>query len=102
MPRRYRVHSLDLYDTFVWDTQAIIEAQHDVRWSLLAAGLRMSNGSEVPLEELPRTREALYSEWNSDGRPVEVIPVDTQVDRIRQVLGAQYAGPFEEVVQRYA
>lgn len=99
---RYRVLSLDLHDTVVWDTQAVVEAQDQVRWSLLAQGLRMSNGSQVPSEELRRAREALYSELKSEGRPVESVPVATQVDRIRQLLGAQYAGPVEQVVQSFA
>lgn len=99
---RYRVLSLDLHDTVVWDTQAIVEAQYEVRWSLLARGLRMSNGSRVPSEELRRAREALYSEWKREARPVESIPAASQVDQIRQRLGAQYTGPVEQVVQRYA
>ncbi|HKN07080.1 MAG TPA: HAD-IA family hydrolase [Thermoplasmata archaeon] len=102
MPARYRVLSLDLHDTVVWDTQAIVEAQYEVRWSLLAQGLQMANGSQVPSEELRRAREVLYSELKSEGRPVESVPVATQVDRMRQFLGAQYAGPVEQVVQRYA
>jgi len=102
MPARYRVLSLDLHDTVVWDTRAIVDAQYDVRWSLLAQGFRMSNGSQVPSEELRRAREALYSELKSEGRRVESIPVATQVDQIRQLLGAQYAGPVEQVVQLYA
>ena len=57
---RYRVLSLDLHDTVVWDTLAIVEARSKVRLNLLAEGLRMSNGSQVPLEELRRAREALY------------------------------------------
>lgn len=102
MPARFRVLSLDLHDTVVWDTRVIVEAQYEVRWNLLAQGLRMSNGSQVPSEELRRAREVLYSELKSEGRPVESVPVATQVDQIRQLLGAQYAGPVEQVVQRYA
>jgi FMN hydrolase / 5-amino-6-(5-phospho-D-ribitylamino)uracil phosphatase len=102
MPVRYRVLSLDLHDTVVWDTPAIVEAQYEVRWSLLAQGLRMSNGGQVPLEELRRAREALSSKWNGEGRPVESVAVAAQVDQIRQLLGAQYASPVEQVVQRYA
>jgi FMN phosphatase YigB (HAD superfamily) len=98
----YRVLSLDLHDTVVWDTPAIVEAQYRVRWSLLAEGLRMSGGSRVPSEELRRARDILFSEWKRARRPVESIPVATQVDRIRQRLGAHYAGPVEQVVQRYA
>lgn len=98
----YRVLSLDLHDTVVWDTQAIVEAQYEVRWSLLAQGLRMTNGSRVQSEELRRAREARYSELKSESRPVESVPVAAQVDRIRQLLGAQYAGPVEQVVQSYA
>ncbi len=99
---RYRVLSLDLHDTVVWDTQAIVEAQYEVRWSLLARGLRMPHGGRVPAEELRSAREALYSEWEREARPVESIPVATQVDQIRQRLGAQYAGPVEQVVRDYA
>jgi len=98
----YRVLSLDLHDTVVWDTRAIVEAQYDVRWSLLGQGLLMSDGSPIPSEDLRRAREALLSEWKSEGRRAASVPVATQVDRIRQILGAQYAGPVEQVVQRYA
>ena len=101
-PARYRVLSLDLHDTVVWDTRAIVEAQYEVRWNLLAQGLRMPNGSQVPSEELRRVREVLSSKLKSEGRPVESVPVATQVDRIRQLLGAEYTGPVEQVVQRYA
>jgi HAD superfamily hydrolase (TIGR01509 family) len=102
MPEHYRVLSLDLHDTVVWDTQEIVEAQYEVRWSLLAQGLQMSRGSQVPPEQLRRAREALHSKWKSEGRPVESVPVATQVDQIRQLLGAQYASPVEQVVQRFA
>lgn len=71
---RYRVLSLDLHDTAVWDTQAIVEAQYEVRWSLLAQGLRTSNGSQVSSVELRRAREALHSEWRREARPVESNP----------------------------
>jgi FMN phosphatase YigB (HAD superfamily) len=102
MPAPYRVLSLDLHETVVWDTPAIVEAQYEVRWSLLADGLRQANGNPVPSEELRRARGILYSELKNEGRPVESVPVATQVDRIRQLVGAEYAGPVEQIVQRYA
>jgi FMN phosphatase YigB (HAD superfamily) len=102
MPARYRVLSLDLHDTVVWDTRAIVGAQYEVRWILLAQGLRMADGSPIPSEDLRRAREVLLSEWKSEGLRSASVSVATQVDRIRQILGAQYAGPVEQVVQRYA
>ena len=102
MPGRYRVLSLDLHDTVVWDTPAIVEAQYHVRWNVLAQGLRMADGGPVPPEVLREARSALYSEWKSEGHPVELIPVARQVDQIRRRLGARYAGPVEQIVQRYA
>ncbi|MGC2290113.1 MAG: HAD family hydrolase [Thermoplasmata archaeon] len=102
MPTGYRVLSLDLHDTVVWDTRAAVEAQYEVRWKLLAQGLRMPNGSQVPIEDLRKAREALDSEWEPGVHPVESIPVATQVDRICHRLGAHYADPVEQVVQRYA
>jgi HAD superfamily hydrolase (TIGR01509 family) len=102
MFERYRVLSLDLHDTFVWDTPAIVEAQYEVRWTLFLQGFRMPNGGRVPVEELRRARGALYSELKSEGRPLESVPVATQVDQIRRVLGAQYAVPLEQVVRSYA
>ena len=101
MPPRYRVLSLDLHDTIVWDTPALVEAQYKVRWNALAQGLRMANGSPVSSEELGRARGTLYSELRNEGRPIESVPVATQVDRIRQLLGATYVAPIEEVVQGY-
>ena len=47
-------------------------------------------------------RGALLSEWKTEGRRAASVPVATQVERILQILGAQYAGPVEQVVQRYA
>ncbi len=38
----------------------------------------------------------------SEGRRTASVPLATQVDRIRQILGAEYAGPVEQVVQHYA
>lgn len=101
MPARYRVLSLDLHDTLVWDTRAIVDAQYHVRLELLARGLRMSDGRQVPLEELREARKALRSTWRSEGRPVESVPVAAQVDEIRRVLGAHYVGPVARVVQCY-
>ena len=102
MPARYRVLSLDLHDTVVWDTPAIVEAQYEVRLNLLAQGLRGSNGSRVPLEDLRTAREALHSKWQSEGRYVESVPVATQVELLRQRLSAEYAGPVEQVIRDYA
>jgi len=102
MSAPFRVLSLDLHDTLVWDTPAIVEAQYDVRWTALAHGLRMSNGSQVSSEQLRAARKTLYSELKSEGRPIESVPVPNQVDRIRHLLGAHYALPVEEVVQSYA
>jgi FMN phosphatase YigB (HAD superfamily) len=62
----------------------------------------MPNGNPVRLEELSRVRQALFSEWKSEGRRVASVPVVDLVDRVRRRLGAQYAGPVEAVVQRYA
>lgn len=101
MSARYRVLSLDLHDTVVWDTREIVEAQYDVRWNLLARGLRMPNGGEVAPEVLRMTREALYSEWKSQGPPVETVPVANLVDQIRQRLGAQFVSPVEQLVRSF-
>ena len=102
VPGPYHVLSLDLHDTVVWDTRAIVEAQYEVRWNLLARALRRPNGSQVPAGELRRAREALYSELKSKGQRVESVPVATQVEKIRELLGAQYDGPVEQVAQRFA
>ena len=102
MPVQYRVLSLDLHDTVVWDTRAIVEAQYEVRWSLLGQALRMSGGSPIPSEDLRRARETFLSEMKSEGRRTASVPLATQVDRIRQILGAEYTGPVEQVVQHYA
>lgn len=102
MPASYRVLSLDLHDTIVWDTQEIVRAQYEVRLNLLAEGLRMPNGNRVRLDELRRAQEAVHSEWKREGRFAESVPVATQVDRIRRGLKAEYAAPVEQVVQAYA
>jgi FMN phosphatase YigB (HAD superfamily) len=99
---RYRVLSLDLHDTVIWDTREIVEAQYEVRYRLLAQGLRMEDGTPAGLEELRRVRNELQSERDSEHRPVESIPVPTQVEQMRQRLRAHYADPVEVVVQRYA
>jgi len=102
MPARYRVLSLDLHDTVVWDTPAIVEAQYEVRWALLAQELRRSNGNQILPEELRRIREIFSAELGNQGRPVETVPVAAQVDQIRQLLGAQYAVFAGQAVQRFA
>lgn len=102
MPGRYRVLSLDLHDTVVWDTPAIVEAQYEVRLKLLAQGLRGSKGTPVSLEDLRTAREALHSKWKSEGRHVESVPVATQVEQLRGRLGAEYAVPVGQVVEDYA
>jgi len=99
---RYRVLSLDLHDTVVWDTRAIVEAQYEVRWQVLAQGLRMSDGRPVLPDVFVRARESFSTELKSEGRPMESIPVAVQVERIREFLGARYAGPAEQLVQDYA
>jgi FMN phosphatase YigB (HAD superfamily) len=98
----YRVLSLDLHDTVIWDTREIVEAQYEVRYRLLARGLRMQEGTPVRLEELRRVRDELQSEREREHRPVESIPVSTQVEQIRQRLGAVYADSADLVVERYA
>ncbi|MGA8302365.1 MAG: HAD family hydrolase [Thermoplasmata archaeon] len=102
MAAQYRVLSLDLHDTVVWDTRAIVEAQYQVRRNLLAEGLREADGSAIPSEELLGVWEALRSEWDREGRPVESIPVAFQVEQVRLRLGARYVGPIDRVVQQYA
>lgn len=102
MPARYRVLSLDLHDTVVWDTPAIVQAQYEVRLNLLAQGLRGPNGVQVPLEDLRLAREALHSKWMSEGRYVESVPVAAQVEQLRRRLSAEYAAPVEQVVEGYA
>ncbi len=62
----------------------------------------MSDGTSIPSEDLRRAREALISEWKSEGVRAASVPVAIQVDRTRQILGAQYAGPVEQLVERYA
>lgn len=101
MPARYRVLSLDLHDTIVWDTPAIVEAQYEVRLNLLAQGLRGSNGSQVPLEDLRTAREVLHSKWKSEGRHVESVPVAAQVEQLRRQLSAEYDVPVDQVVEDY-
>ena len=102
MPPRYRVLSLDLHDTVVWDTPAIVDSQYEVRWTRLAEGLSDSGERPVSRDALRAAREALHSRLKSEGRPIESIPVAEQVERIREHLGAHYASPVEQVVQRYA
>ena len=102
MPARYRVLSLDLHDTVVWDTRSIVEAQYDVRWRLLAQGLRMPNASRVSSEDIRAAREGLKLEWEREGRPLESVPVASQVDQIRRRLGAHYSDAVDKVVQGYA
>lgn len=99
---RHRVLSLDLHDTIVWDTPAIVDAQYEVRLNLLAQGLQRLDGSRVSFEDLQAARQALHTEWMGEGRRVESIPVADQVEQIRRRLRAQYAVPFEQVVQNYA
>jgi FMN phosphatase YigB (HAD superfamily) len=102
MNPRYRVLSLDLHDTVVWDTRGIVEAQYEVRLRVLAQGLRKPDGNLLQLEELRAAREEFHAYLKHQQRPVESVPVATQVDEIRQRLGAQYADPSELVIQRYA
>jgi HAD superfamily hydrolase (TIGR01509 family) len=98
----YRVLSLDLHDTLVWDTRAIVEAQYEVRWSVLAEGLRKSDGSRLTSADVGRAREIFTAEVKRGGHPIESIPVAAQVERIRQIVGAEYADAVEQVVRRYA
>jgi len=102
MSTRYRVLSLDLHDTIVWDTPEIVEAQYEVRWNLLAQRLRTSEGTPISLAELRRTREALSAERKRAGRPVESVPVAIQVEQIRERLGARYATSADETVENFA
>lgn len=102
MPVRYRVLSLDLHDTVVWDTRAIVDAQYAVRLELLAKALRGPDGREVPLEELRRSRAALQVKWASEGRSPETIPLSSQVEAIRLSMEAQYFGDVSKVVRQYA
>lgn len=102
MPARYRVLSLDLHDTVVWDTPAIVEAQYEVRLNLLAQGLQRPNGSPIPLEDLRRARQALHAQWRDEGGSSESIPLALQVEQIRQRLRARYVGSVDEVVRGYA
>ena len=62
----------------------------------------MSDGRPVSPDELVRARELFSMELKSEGRPIESIPVAVQVERIRKLLGAQYAGLPDQVVQDYA
>lgn len=98
----YRALSLDLHDTLVWDTREIVDGQYEVRLKLLAHGLRMAGGNQVPLGELRKTRAALHSEWKTEGRSAETIRLDDQVDQIRRGLRARYAGDVNDTVQQYA
>lgn len=102
MAPRFRVLSLDLHDTVVWDTAAIVEAQYTVRLSRLADRLRSADDAPVPLEELRRARDSLHSEWVRMGVSAESIPLATQVEILRQRLGARYDGSPEAIVQQYA
>jgi len=102
MSKQYRVLSLDLHDTVVWDTREIVDAQYEVRWNVLARGLRTAGGSRPSSEQLRKARDALYADLRSQGRPIESVPVTTQVESIRRFLGARYDAPMEEVVQSYA
>lgn len=102
MSPRYQVLSLDLHDTMVWDTRAIVEAQYEVRLGLLSRGLRTENETPVPLERLREAQASLHSRWESEGRFVESVPIAVQIDELRRRLGARYAGPIEQVVQDYA
>jgi len=102
MISQYRALSIDLHDTIVWDTREIVEAQYEVRWNLLGEGLRMPDGSRISPDQLRRARELLASNLKGEGRPVESISVAGQVDRVRRLLGADFAEPVGALVQRFA
>ena len=102
MPAKYRVLSLDLHDTLVWDTEALVHAQYEIRLRRLAEGLLRTDESPVPLAELRRTRAMLRAQWSREGRSPESVPLDAQVEMIRQRLGAHYNGTPGSVVQGYA
>jgi len=61
----------------------------------------MSDRRPVAPDMVVTARESLSAELKREGRPIESIPVAVQVERIRELLGAQYASRPEQVVRDY-
>jgi HAD superfamily hydrolase (TIGR01549 family) len=102
MSGKFRVLSLDLGETTIWDTKEIGAAGYAIRVRVLTRAFVGSDGTLLPEEEVARVRDGLLSEWKREGRFARCFTIRHQIEEIMRRLHARVAKPIEELAEEYS
>jgi HAD superfamily hydrolase (TIGR01549 family) len=99
---RYKVLSLDLGETTIWDTKKIGSAGYRMRVSTLAREFIGRDGRPIPSERVVQVRDDLIAQWRTEGRLPRCFTIRYQIQEIQARLQAQLARPIEELAEEYS